>query len=206
MHPGVYTPHDYLEPTYACTSESRIPKAVGDGPTWVCGITALPSPCTLLSLGSNFDDTFERAVHARAACSAYIIDPTLGRKGTVSSVVRSESVSSFETRLSAYGAKLNSSVGVDDPSQPAPFWVVAIDALLRDHYGPPEWRIHMMKIDVEGNPNPNPNPNLPPWRLLGMKIDVGGNPKPNPFRNPKPKPNGPPPWRLHMMKIDVDAP
>ena len=148
---GVYTPHDYWEPAYSCLSDSRIPVKVGDGPKWVCGVDKLPRPCRLVSLGSNFDDSFERAVYDRAGCAAYIIDPTLGKQGVVSSVVRGESVAAFEARLALYGATLNGSVGVGNPAtKDAPFRIVAMAALLRDHYGSPPWRLDLLKVDVEG--------------------------------------------------------
>ena len=148
---GEYTPHDYFEPGYACLGDMRIPAMVGDGPKWVCGIQWLQQPCRLLSLGSNFDDSFERAVHATAGCSAYIVDPTLSKSGVVSGVVRSESVLAFQARLAAYGASLNSSVGVGDPATPnAPFRIVGMAGLLQDHFGSPPWRIDVLKVDVEG--------------------------------------------------------
>lgn len=148
---GEYTPHDYWEPEYACFGDKRIPAAVGDGPKWVCGIQHLPQPCRLVSLGSNFDDSFERAVHGMASCAAYIVDPTLTTRGVVSGVVRTESVPVFEARLASYGAALNGTVGVGNPRvSNAQFHVVKMASLLHDRYGPPPWRVEVLKVDVEG--------------------------------------------------------
>ena len=50
---------------------------VGDGAKWLCGPRAHRQGCKALSLGSNFEDSFERAIYDLAGCSSYIVDPTL---------------------------------------------------------------------------------------------------------------------------------
>ena len=61
---------DYWEPTYSCGDESRVPAHVlGDGPKWLCGAGA-HQHCTVLSVGSDFDASFEQAMHEAAGCMA----------------------------------------------------------------------------------------------------------------------------------------
>ena len=160
---GAFAPVDHWEPSYACSADERVPSHLGDGPKWVCGAEALPKPCELLSLGSNFDDSFERAMHSRAGCRAYVVDPTLGISGTVSNLVRTETVPNFTARLAAYGATLNSSIGVGEPTTGGAmirhdadksvvrFHVVTLRQLLVDRFGQPPWRLDAFKIDIEGN-------------------------------------------------------
>ena len=38
----------------------------------VCGPSALARPCAVVSLGSNYDDSYERGMHDAAGCHAYI--------------------------------------------------------------------------------------------------------------------------------------
>ena len=105
-------------------------------------------------------------MHHRAACRAYVVDPTLEIQGRVSGAWRSGDravTRDFEISLQAYGATLNSSIGVGDPQKAngtisdggevgvVHFPVVSLWTLLRDHYGPPPWRLDAMKMDVEGN-------------------------------------------------------
>ena len=171
---GTFSPFDYFEPVYACGSEERVPAHIGDGPKWVCGARELRRPCQLLALGSNFDDSFERAMHHRADCSAYVVDPTLRLAGVVSGALRGsdghaearDAVATFATALSRYGATLNSSTGVGDASKGrgtitdggdagvVRFKVVSLSVLLRDKYGPPPWFLDAVKIDIEGNEGP----------------------------------------------------
>lgn len=78
--------------------------AVDDGHKYLCG-RHIASPCTMLSVGSNFQDGFERALSAAAKCRAYVVDPTLGAES-------STAVIAFAKRLESYGARLNASVGL----------------------------------------------------------------------------------------------
>ena len=184
---GAFSPFDYYEPEFACSDEQRVPERLGDGPKWVCGLTALPKPCSLVSLGSNFDDSFERAVHALAGCNAYIVDPTLhiaaSRPVEPGSARRpTPSVEEFRQSLLEYGAHLNETVGVGRPSgdgaggtttlftntitqeaedhehakkknhtTSSSFTVVGLSELLTDKYGSPPWRVHLLKMDIEGS-------------------------------------------------------
>ena len=80
-------------------------------------------PCNVVSGGSNFDDKFERAM-GLFGCHSYVIDPTLRPFARVAE---------FSTRLQAYGATLNSSVGIGNGTllgKP----LVPIDRLLADKY------------------------------------------------------------------------
>ena len=159
MRTRYFTPHDYFEPTYSCTSDVRLPSQVGDGPKWLCGVDALPSPCRVLSLGSDFDDAFERAMYARVGCQSHIVvDLTLGvasmgRKRLLHGYKRSkESVVAFTKLLASYGATLNHTVGVGDPrGARQSFRVVGFEQLLRDRYGDPPWHVHVLKMDIEGH-------------------------------------------------------
>lgn len=170
---GTFAAFDYFEPDYACMSDERVPAHVGDGPKWVCGAAALPRPCDLLALGSNFDDAFERAMHRRAGCRAYIVDPTLDHSGKLSGVyrgsagaTRADAVARFAASLASYGASLNSSIGVGDATRGTGtvvedggkgvvhFPVVSVTSLLRDRYGAAPWHLSSVKIDIEGNEAP----------------------------------------------------
>jgi hypothetical protein len=166
---GVFAPFDYFEADYPCMSDERVPAHIGDGPKWVCGAAALQRPCTLLALGSNFDDAFERAMHRRAGCKAYVVDPTLEFSGLVAGIyresgasTRAKAVARFAASLASYGASLNSSVGVGNPSKSLgtvavakslsdPFRVVSMTSLLHDRYGSPPWHLDVVKIDIEGH-------------------------------------------------------
>ena len=169
---GVFSSFDYFEPDYSCMSDERVPAHIGDGPKWICGAAALRRPCSLLALGSNFDDAFERAMYRRAGCRAYVVDPTLEFSGLVSGVhrgsgaaTRTAAIARFADSLASYGASLNSSVGVGDPSKGkgtvavagsgfVHFRVVSMTSLLRDRYGSPPWHLDAVKIDIEGNEAP----------------------------------------------------
>lgn len=154
---------DYWEPEYACGEDERLPEAVGDGPKWVCGGAMLPEPCILLSLGSNLDDSFERAMYAKASCRAYIVDPTLDIvSASVAELSSRESARHFATRLAAYGATLNASVGVGKPNSTGTlhfkgettrkhFPLVSLSRLLSDRYGPSPWHLSVLKMDIEGH-------------------------------------------------------
>ena len=145
---------DYWEAEYSCGDEERVPQQVGDGPKWVCGAAALHRPCTVLSLGSNLDDSFERAMHARADCRAHIVDPTLDMYR------HRETPEQFAVRLAAYGATLNASVGVGNPNSTgmvsgpngrSSFRLVSLSQLLQHQYGPPPWHLTALKMDIEGH-------------------------------------------------------
>lgn len=148
---------DYWEPEFSCNDEDRVPPTVGDGPKWVCGVEALHQPCTLLSLGSNLDDSFERAMHARARCRAYIVDPTIDLfRNSSPAFEHRETAEQFAARLAPYGATLNASVGVGNPGSTGTaarksFRLVSLGQLLRDRYGPPPWRLSGIKMDIEGH-------------------------------------------------------
>lgn len=115
----LYQPLAAFTPEYKCGSRWRV-AAAGDGSTrrkFAAGAVAqddghkdlcsrsVVSPCNVLSVGSNFQDGFERALSAAAKCRTYVVDPTLGSE-------TSAPVVAFASRLRAYGAWLNASVGL----------------------------------------------------------------------------------------------
>jgi hypothetical protein len=107
-----------------------MPGIIGDGAKWLCGATLHPQPCRILSLGSNFDDRFERSMYDAVSCASHIVDPTLRSD-------HSRNVSDFEGRIASYHATLNRSVGVGHGQLhhrggSAP--LVSLRALLRDRY------------------------------------------------------------------------
>ena len=162
---GIWSPFDYWEPTISCAEDVRIPMGlVGDGAKWVCGVAAHTRSCRVLSLGSNFDDNFERAIFKLAGCSSYIVDPTLIPRD------RNGSLGQFLARLRDHGSVLNGTVGAGVGSGlnvrlPGPVRreeqtkqnnglthfasLVSLRQLLLDRYQPP---VHLAfaKFDIEG--------------------------------------------------------
>ena len=134
---------DFWEPTISCARESRIPLAVGDGPKWVCDPRAYPAPCTVLSVGSNYDASFEEGLNEAASCVSYIVDPTL------TDLPRLEH---FQKRIRRF-AHLNMSVGLGPEGHVLPGNIkvplVGLATLLRDRYGAPPTRLSVLKIDIE---------------------------------------------------------
>ena len=105
----------YYQPDFSCGADLRRTASDrnnnyavrDDGGKWLCGWRAadFAPPCTVLSIGSNFDDAFERAMHKLASCRSLTFDPTLGPIG-------SQKVRSFAASLEQYGSRLNASVGL----------------------------------------------------------------------------------------------
>ena len=139
---------DYWEPTYSCGDESRVPPHVlGDGPKWLCGAGA-HQHCTVLSVGSDFDASFEQAMHEAAGCTSYIIDPTLAAKPNT--------LRHFERSVARF-AHVNSSVGlgrrassrsINSGYATRGMQLVNLSTLLRDHYGPPPTRLSVSMVKV----------------------------------------------------------
>ena len=149
---GRFSPFDYWEAEYSCASESRVPaNVVGDGAKWLCGAALHPAPCQVVSLGSNFDDAFERGMHKLANCKSYIVDPTLR-------VLQSSpnELLHFQRQLKSYGASLNTSVGVGRAGEKLRFRglkapLVSLETLLRDRFlGAPSAHVSVLKADIEG--------------------------------------------------------
>ena len=75
--------YDTFEPEWNCEDEVRLGASVvsvGDGPKFVCGPTVLASAenCVVYSIGSNYDFSFEYAVHRIAPqCEIHTFDGTL---------------------------------------------------------------------------------------------------------------------------------
>ena len=146
---GTFCAHDYFDATYACGSAARRPAAVGDGPKWFCGFDASAPPRDVVSLGSNFDDSFEVAAAAEGA-APYIVDPTLEQKRGRAAL------DGFASRVAAYGGAVNASVGVGDgvwnTRRGAVIRLVPLAALLADRYHSPRGGLRLagLKMDVEG--------------------------------------------------------
>lgn len=145
---GVFGPFDYFEPEFSCPLETRVPHAVGDGPKWVCGAELFPAPCRIVSLGSNFDDLFERGMATASGCSSYVVDPTLRANPA--------RAAAFERGLGALrGSRLNTSVGVGSGTldfRGTAYPLVGIGTLLSDRFAgePAPLHLSVLKIDIEG--------------------------------------------------------
>lgn len=118
-----------IEPEWVCESEERVGGRlvelgglthyvpVGDGPKFVCGLDALRTPCTVFSIGSNNDWSFEFAMHARTGCRIHTFDHTLAGRlnftgwhvtrfhplGLGASTNRTQKLISFEDMVARYG-------------------------------------------------------------------------------------------------------
>ena len=140
---------DNWEPWYSCDLEERLPTRLHDGPKWVCGAAFHPTPCNLVSLGSNFDASFERAMHEAAGCRRYIVDPTLApfpRK-----------LQAFSSSVEKIGAHVNVSFGVGKDGTLVHIMLeknktrmVGLRRLLTERYPGPTRHISILKVDVEG--------------------------------------------------------
>ena len=157
------------EPEYSCGKASRrFPERgdiVGgslpdDGSKWLCGPVVLGGrarqrPCTVLSVGSNFADAFERALSATANCTSYVLDPTLGQP-------ESMPVQQFAQQLAGYGARLNATTGLGAGTIRArdgtgPNQLVSFREVMRGSgqlfcadAACQRWHISLAKIDAEG--------------------------------------------------------
>lgn len=142
---GIFSPLDYYEAEFSCGLERRIPHdVVGDGPKWVCGIEFHGKPCSIVSLGSNYDDAFEMGVSRATGCHAYIVDPTLPRGG-------GKRFDAFKAHVAAYGAQINASVGVGNgllESEGRVYRLVRLSSLLSDRN---LRHVAVLKMDIEGS-------------------------------------------------------
>ena len=141
---------DNWEPWYACDHDERVPALLHDGPKWMCGAAYHPAPCTLVSLGSNFDDRFERAMYAAAGCRSYIVDPTLAQ--------HPKKLNAFSSSLAAsIGASVNASFGVGKDGDLLNIMgmksktpLLGLRRLLIERYPGPTRHVSVLKVDVEG--------------------------------------------------------
>lgn len=138
---------DEWESEYSCDTEMRVPQQLGDGPKWMCG-PAYHRPCTMLSLGSDLDASFERGMHRLANCSTYIVDPTISS---------APELVGFVEELAGIGAVLNTSIGVGRHGSKVRLMkerhatpLVGIRELLRERYPGPTRHLSIVKIDIEG--------------------------------------------------------
>ena len=75
--------YDPFEPEWVCEDEERLGKrtySIGDGPKFVCAARVLRSfpRCIVYSIGSDWDFSFEKAVHERAPnCEIHTFDGTM---------------------------------------------------------------------------------------------------------------------------------
>ena len=102
--------HTLFEPSFSCPSIERVPRpstagADVDQTTWkfLCAPHRLRKPCSLLSLGCNFQDAFEEALQ----CRSVIVDPTLDESRVSPSIAQD-----FAKRVARRGDVLNRSVGI----------------------------------------------------------------------------------------------
>eukprot|EP00316_Scyphosphaera_apsteinii_P001038 CAMPEP_0119305172 /NCGR_PEP_ID=MMETSP1333-20130426/6225_1 /TAXON_ID=418940 /ORGANISM="Scyphosphaera apsteinii, Strain RCC1455" /LENGTH=519 /DNA_ID=CAMNT_0007308195 /DNA_START=413 /DNA_END=1969 /DNA_ORIENTATION=+ len=117
-----YGPLDAWRPVFDCGEfAQRWPDDGKDGGKWLCGATLMKKeqPCHLLSVGSNFNDKFERLLHRKTGCLAHIVDPTLKPP---------DAVSRFRSSLADYNATLVSEVGLGHSSS---FKTVPLATLLQ---------------------------------------------------------------------------
>ena len=158
---GIFQPFDYWEADFPCADEARLPRGrVGDGPKWLCGASLHANPCHVVSLGSDFDDKFERAMFAAAGCSSYIVDPTLSVGGMVLSGHEKGRAAAFRAHLATYGADLNETVGIGTSGERMRLGnthsvpLVSIRTLLEDRFGSAASSgpisLAVLKADIEG--------------------------------------------------------
>lgn len=158
---GIFQPFDYWEADFPCADEARLPRgSVGDGPKWLCGASLHANPCHVVSLGSDFDDKFERAMFAAARCSSYIVDPTLSVGDTVLLGHEKGRAAAFRAHLATYGAELNESVGIGESGERMRLGnthsvpLVSIRTLLEDRFGRAASsgpiNLAVLKADIEG--------------------------------------------------------
>ena len=143
-------PFDLWEPEYTCPLDVRVPNAVGDGPKWMCGPNLHAQPCRAISMGSNFDASFEEAIYSIGKCESYTIDPTLAPP---------HRLEAFRERIARdFKTTLNSTVGLGSGAgtpRTAPFPLVDMATLLRDRYGlglgsVTQLHLSILKVDIEG--------------------------------------------------------
>jgi hypothetical protein len=72
-------------PSFNCTPLElyRGPGEDGDGSKWLCGLRQLQAPCTVYSLGSRLDFSFETAVSKHTPCDIVTVDCTVDASQTV---------------------------------------------------------------------------------------------------------------------------
>ena len=126
-----------------------------------------PAPCQVVSLGSHFDDAFERGMHKLASCKSYVVDPTLQSN--------TKKLHAFERQLESYGASLNSSVGVGRAGKVLRFNglkapLVSLETILRDRFlGAPSAHISVLKADIESAEYE------PAWMMCGNSAPPAGS-------------------------------
>ena len=75
--------YDAFEPEWVCENEERLGEAsysIGDGPKFVCAAETLANydRCIVYSIGSDWDFSFEKAIHQRAPnCEIHTFDGTM---------------------------------------------------------------------------------------------------------------------------------
>lgn len=62
--------------------DSAAARRLGEG-YQLCAPSLHSAPCTVLSLGSNYDASFEAALFGLGGCGAYVVDPTIGDPSSV---------------------------------------------------------------------------------------------------------------------------
>lgn len=134
-----------LAPYYPCPWELKKTASVSkrwDGGKWICGLQELAiksGPCTVYSLGSNWETSFEQAIsdatHGR--CQIHIYDPTVGQN---------------QARLNSWIAGLPKnmhfhSMGIKGGHALTPFPAITLgEAFAQNHHSA---GIDMLKFDIE---------------------------------------------------------
>jgi hypothetical protein len=62
-------------PVATCAREDRIGQ-LGDGGKWICNVDKIQAPCTVYSIGSAGDITFEKVFSQYPGCDTFTFDPT----------------------------------------------------------------------------------------------------------------------------------
>ena len=73
---------DFVKPYASCPMHLPIERigASGDGGKWICGSSKLKAPCTVVSLGSAMDFSFEEAIILKTECVVHTFDCTVSGK------------------------------------------------------------------------------------------------------------------------------
>jgi hypothetical protein len=106
-----------------------------DGSKWVCGIQQLQAPCHVLSLGSNGNDEFEKAVLALTPCHVYTFDCTMADKNLSITILDS-----------ARHMFIEKCIGSERKAAADPLFTTLARAMLDLGLGAAD----LIKIDIEG--------------------------------------------------------
>ncbi|KAG2495386.1 hypothetical protein HYH03_006654 [Edaphochlamys debaryana] len=82
--------YQLFEPFISCPPGKPLRRVgrKGDGGKWLCGMETMQAPCSVISLGSRNDYTFEEAVLEETQCSLATLDCTIKGPGRVLDAAR----------------------------------------------------------------------------------------------------------------------